>query len=68
MSPYTTTSNIKFKNCLQKDDLCVWYKDKTSFGAADLGKMLGKCSQANAVKTFGSRPKKILSQVTVSGS
>lgn len=68
MSPFTTTSNIKFKNCLKKDDLCVWYKDKTSFGAAGLGKILGKCIQANAVKTLGSRPKKILSQVTVSGS
>lgn len=55
-------------NCLKKNDLCVWYNNKTSFGAADLGKMLGECSQGNAVKTPGSRPKRILSQVTVSGS
>lgn len=46
-------------NCLKKNDLCVRYKNKTGFGAADLGKILDKRSQGNAVKTLGSRPKRI---------
>lgn len=61
MSPYTTTSNIKIKSNVPKKkyNLCVWYKNKTSFGAADLGEMLRKCSQESAVKILGSRPERI---------
>jgi len=52
------TSNSR-ANCLKKNDLCVQYENKTSFGAADLGEMLDKCSQGNAVKTLGSSSKRI---------